>query len=78
MRLEDRLEALNIVLKILKKLFEGSNGPELDLTSRGHWMIWDCGRGLGMYHDGGLYPRVPKKRQNQNFRPGEVLRRQVI
>ena len=30
-------------------------------------MIWDCGRGLGMYHDGGLYPRVPKKEAELKF-----------
>ena len=33
-------------------------------------MIWDCGRGLGMYHDGGLYPRVPKKEAELKFLSG--------
>ena len=30
----------------------------------------DCGRGLGMYHDGGLYPRVPKKEAELKFSSG--------
>ena len=33
-------------------------------------MIWDCGRGLGMYHDGGLYPRVPEKKAELKFSSG--------
>ena len=40
MSLNESVLVLKIALKILKKLFEGSNGPELDLTSRGHFRLF--------------------------------------